>query len=34
LQYAGTYAYDTATDRLTLDTTAQGVRTVLVLQKN
>jgi hypothetical protein len=34
LQYAGTYVYDAATDRLTLDTTAQGIRTVLELQKN
>lgn len=33
LQYAGTYTYDTATDRLTLDTTAQGIRTVLELEK-
>jgi hypothetical protein len=32
LQYAGTYLYDPANDRLTLDTTAQGIRTVLVLQ--
>ena len=34
LQYAGIYEYDPATDRLMLDTTAQGVRTVLELQKN
>jgi len=33
LQYEGTYAWDAATDRLTLDTTAGLVRTVLVLQK-
>jgi hypothetical protein len=33
LQYAGTYSYDMAADRLTLDTTAQGVRSLLVLQK-
>lgn len=34
LQYQGTYAWDAATNRLTLDTSAQGIRTVLVLQKN
>lgn len=34
LQYAGTYSYDTGADQLTLDTTASGFRTVLVLQKN
>ena len=34
LQYSGTYTYDTATDQLSLDTTAAGIRTVLVLQKN
>ena len=34
LQYSGTYTYDTATEQLTLDTTALGIRTVLVLQKN
>lgn len=34
LQYAGTYAVDPATDRLTLDTTTFGVRTILVLQRN
>lgn len=34
LQYAGTYTFDTATNLLTLDTTAQGIRTVLELQKN
>lgn len=33
LQYTGTYAFDTPTNQLTLDTTAQGVRTVVVLQK-
>ena len=33
LQYSGTYTYDTATEQLTLDTTATGIRTVLVLQK-
>ena len=33
LQYQGTYAWDEATSRLTLDTSAQGIRTVLVLQK-
>ena len=32
-QYEGTYAWDAATNRLTLDTTAGAVRTVLVLQK-
>jgi hypothetical protein len=34
LQYTGTYVWDAATERLTLDTTALSVRTVLVLQKN
>ncbi len=34
LQYSGTYAYNTSTDRLTLDTTVQTIRTVIVLQKN
>ena len=34
LQYSGTYTYDTATEQLTLDTTALGIRTVLVLEKN
>jgi len=34
LQYTGTYAWDAATEQLTLDTTAQTVRTVLVLQKD
>ena len=33
LQYQGTYSWDAATNRLTLDTSAQGVRTVLVIQK-
>lgn len=33
LQYQGTYTWNATTNRLTLDTTAQGVRTVLVLQK-
>lgn len=32
LQYSGTYTYDTATDRLTLDTTVQAIRTVIVLE--
>ncbi len=32
-QYEGTYAWDATTNRLTLDTTAGLVRTVLVLQK-
>lgn len=32
LQYAGSYTYDAGTDRLTLDTTALGIRTVLVLE--
>lgn len=34
LQYQGTYAWDSTTNRLTLDTSAQGIRTVLVLQRN
>lgn len=34
LQYQGTYAWDASTNRLTLDTSAQGIRTVLVLQRN
>ncbi len=33
LQYQGTYTWNATTNRLTLDTTAQGVRTVLVLQR-
>jgi hypothetical protein len=33
LQYQGTYSWDSTTNRLTLDTTAQGIRTVLVLQR-
>ena len=33
LQYQGTYAWNATTNRLTLDTSSQGVRTVLVLQK-
>ena len=33
LQYQGTYAWDAGTNRLTLDTSSQGIRTVLVLQK-
>lgn len=32
LQYSGTYAYNTTTDQLTLDTTALGIRYVIVLQ--
>ena len=32
IQYSGTYTYNTTTDQLTLDTTAQGIRTVIVLQ--
>jgi len=32
-QATGTYAVDPATDRLTIDTTVQGVRNVIVLQK-
>ncbi|MDH3290455.1 MAG: hypothetical protein OEO20_07930 [Gemmatimonadota bacterium] len=34
LQYAGTFTFDSATERLTLDTTTFGVRTILVLQRN
>ena len=34
LQYAGTYTWDPVSERLTLDTTAQAVRTVIVVQKN
>jgi len=34
LQYSGTYTYNTTNDRLTLDTTASGIRTVVVLQKD
>ena len=33
-QSTGTYAFDPATNRLTLDTTVQTVRNVIVLQKN
>lgn len=33
LQATGTYAVDPSTDRLTIDTTVQGVRNVIVLQK-
>ena len=33
LLYQGTYSWDASTNRLTLDTSAQGVRTVLVIQK-
>jgi hypothetical protein len=33
LQYQGTYTWNATTNRLTLDTSAQGVRTVLVIQK-
>jgi hypothetical protein len=33
LQYTGTYSFDAGTNRLSLDTTAQGVRTVIVLQQ-
>ena len=32
LQYTGTYTYNTTTDELTLDSTAQGIRYVIVLQ--
>jgi hypothetical protein len=34
LQYSGTYSYDAGSQQLTLDTTAAGIRTVLVLQRN
>ncbi len=34
LQYSGTYMVDQAMDRLTLDTTTFGIRTILVLQRN
>jgi len=34
LQYSGTYTYNATNDQLTLDTTASGIRTVVVLQKN
>jgi hypothetical protein len=34
LQYAGTYTFDAAMGRLTLDTTTFGVRTILVLERN
>lgn len=33
LQYTGTYSYAAATDQLTLDTTASGIRTVIVFQR-
>jgi hypothetical protein len=33
LQYAGTYAWNATTSELTLDTTVQGVRNVLVLRR-
>jgi hypothetical protein len=33
LQYQGTYAWNASTSELTLDTTVQGVRNVLVLEK-
>jgi hypothetical protein len=33
LQYSGTYAINATTNQLTLDTTVQGVRSVIVLQK-
>lgn len=33
LQYMGTYNWNATTKRLTLDTSSQGVRTVLVLQR-
>jgi len=33
LQYAGTYTWDPSTNQLTIDTTSQGVRTVLVVQR-
>jgi hypothetical protein len=33
LQYTGTYTFDAGTGRLTLDTTAQAVRTVIVFQR-
>jgi len=33
LQYTGTYSFNAGTSQLTLDTTAQGVRTVIVLQR-
>ncbi|MBE0595166.1 MAG: hypothetical protein IH616_22485 [Gemmatimonadales bacterium] len=32
IQYSGTYAYNATTDQLTLDTTVQAIRTVIVLQ--
>jgi len=34
LQYAGTYTWDPISERLTLDTTANAVRTVIVVEKN
>jgi hypothetical protein len=33
MQYAGTYTWNESTSRLTIDTTSQGIRTVLVLQQ-
>jgi hypothetical protein len=33
LQYTGTYSFAAGTNQLTLDTTAEGIRTVIVLQK-
>jgi hypothetical protein len=33
LQATGTYTVDSATDRLTIDTTVQGVRNVIVLEQ-
>jgi predicted small lipoprotein YifL len=33
LQYSGTYSWNAATSELTLDTSVQGVRNVLVLEK-
>ena len=34
LQYSGTYTYNSSSDQLTLDTTVQTIRTVIVLQKD
>lgn len=33
LQYSGTYSWDATTNRLTIDTTSQSIRTVLVIQR-
>jgi hypothetical protein len=33
LQYTGTYNWNATTNRLTLDTSSQGVRSVLVIQR-